>query len=388
MDVTSGSRRRDGLFLALCFATLVAVGGLDLALARTGVSLPGHLPHRHARPLSLDDLTDGGLARQVEQQWLNRSYVGRGLMTRYNELSFRIARRTTPASWVGRHRWLFFPLRTRELRHRHWQQQRRYGNDVVARVNRVVQERGYDLVVVVVPDRARIHSAMAYGSSGMPQGKGASLPEIVAALGRREVPVVDVTAALATLRDGGGLPFYADDTHWTSAGAEAAARAVAAGLPATLRTSLTPGEGPPLYAVRWDLTAPSESSLVQRLGFEPGGELERRFRTVVPRARFDEAPLPPSTEGPVIYWSSSLGKWGSPQFFGNAVGRSVRARVVPGRRFWHALVEELERLRLSSTPAERQLIVWELAEHHWIARPDTRPYGFRLLRDYLEATGG
>jgi len=89
-----------------------------------------------------------------------------------------------------------------------------------------LQARGIRLVVAVVPDKSRIEAARRCGLERSPAIDN-RLRVWAGRLSAADVPLVDTTAVLQGMVEGREDPFLRTDSHWTEAGADAAARAVA-----------------------------------------------------------------------------------------------------------------------------------------------------------------
>ena len=102
---------------------------------------------------------------------------------------------------------------------------------VVSQVHAALQARGIGLLVAVVPDKSRIeHQHLCKLQRGASlQGR---LQDWTAQMQALKVPMVDLSAALATLPQGAGTAFFRTDTHWSEAGAQRAAQALAEAVPA------------------------------------------------------------------------------------------------------------------------------------------------------------
>lgn len=371
---------RDRL-LAGIFVALVALPvPLDRLLAARGVEPPGRPFARSLGAISwVDDLRDGDAGRKIENRLVNRSHFARWLTVQYSELSYLAFRRTPQGVRVGRDSWLFVSDRVSDRSASHWQTLLRDNARTIAGVGAAIRARGGRLIVGIVPDRARLHPERAYRSGRMPEGRRAFLPALEAALRERGVEVVSLEEPLRALRATGREPVYRDDHHWTSTGAQRAAR--------TLATAATPRRAglprPVPYELRWDLQAESPGSLIRKLGFAPGSPLEAAFRGAEPRLRLlDDGPVPGElgwSESCATYWTTSFGDLGSPYVFANTLGCPVRVGLARGKGSGAAPRADLERLRAEHPDLDRYPIVWEIPEYHLVSPVGGRPsYGVEL----------
>lgn len=99
---------------------------------------------------------------------------------------------------------------------------------MAATVQRLLAARGIHLVVAITPDKSRVKSdALCHVSR--PESLAGRFDAFAAGLAAAGIDTVDLRAALAGAAEGG---YYRTDTHWSEAGARAAARAIARHLEA------------------------------------------------------------------------------------------------------------------------------------------------------------
>ncbi|MCW0180902.1 alginate O-acetyltransferase AlgX-related protein [Zavarzinia sp.] len=95
-------------------------------------------------------------------------------------------------------------------------------------VNRLLAARGIHLVVAITPDKSRMKTD-ALCQVGRPASLAGRFDAFAAGLGAAGIDNVDLRAALSAADEGG---YYHTDTHWSEAGAKAAAQAIARHLEA------------------------------------------------------------------------------------------------------------------------------------------------------------
>ncbi|MBW2529003.1 MAG: hypothetical protein JRI23_32805 [Deltaproteobacteria bacterium] len=373
----------DVIIVALFLAVIATVVPVDQLLPKWKVKLPARAPFKKVGKIVRAELYDGRAGIKFERDLMNRSYAGRWLTAHHNELVYRLTRRSTPASWLGRDNWLFVTQRVREFHRFHWDGLLRFDVDAIEKVHREVERHGAHLVVALVPDRARIYPDKAYHGGRMPAGKQAFLPQLERLLSDRGIPVIDLTEALQRLRDQGTAPFYSDDHHWTSSGAEAAAKAIVAGLPSELATIVAPTEKTPRFEVTWNRKDRSKSSLTRKLGFWPEGDLESSFRIVVPRAKHSGRRVKRWPGTCATYWSTSYGLFGSPESFTNEVRCPVRTVYKGGRGSGWAPLRDIPKLRKAGDLGGKHLIVWEIPEYHLVEGYGVKPDAFEDIHRYF-----
>lgn len=111
---------------------------------------------------------------------------------------------------------------------------------VVDEMKRFADSRGFSVVVVVIPPKEEIYSAIATGRSE-PEGETSGFAEAIAELCQRDgLPFLDLTPFFAEeakkeLAQSGALLWWSDDTHWNDRGHELAAAIVHDHLTALLK---------------------------------------------------------------------------------------------------------------------------------------------------------
>ncbi len=176
--------------------------------------------------------------------------------------------------------WLFL---TEELTpHAHGASHAQQRADTVQAVRERLRARNIELVVAVVPDKSRIAADQLCGLT-RPADFGPRAADFTAALAARGVAALDWTAALAPLGD---QAFLRTDTHWSEAGAQAAAQALRQQLAGSGRAPKADRQ----YTVTRGEPAPRLGDLVRLAGldwlppsWQPAGE------TAV-TSRFAQAP--------------------------------------------------------------------------------------------------
>lgn len=376
--------------LILAFLALVTLPvPLDRIFSSLGIAMPGRSLARESGRIEIPaDCYDGSAGSKAEDRLRNRSYFARSLTANYNELSFLLLHRTPQAGRLGRDGWIFVTSRVVDYRASHWAALKEAAVQDIGRVDAFLRERGARLVVGLIPDRVRVNPDRAYPSGRLPDGKGAFLPDLEEALRRDGVDVIPLTGALRALRESGREPFFSDDHHWTSSGAERGALELAEAarpLLGVYRENLSPA-----FALRWDLDVPSPGSLIAKLGFRPGSRLEAGFRDREPRLSFEPRAIdtaPPWSGSCASYWTTSFGSWGSPQVFANAIGCPVRIRLMRGEGSEPVPASEIRQIGLERPDLQGHVVVWEIPEYHLVVPPGRLP-GFVRISEALGEFGG
>lgn len=175
--------------------------------------------------------TTGAIDKQLDQNMPWRA----GLIGVANGLRYRLTGGAGDQVRVGRDGWLFL---SEELRYEpqgpaHLQVRA----DLLSNASKALETRGVRLVLVLVPDKARVYPqhlrAQAY-----PAYQQGRYSETLTALRQRGLLVVDVLADFERAPAARDL-YYRTDTHWNQSGARLAAQAVAQAVrPVHLEQSL------------------------------------------------------------------------------------------------------------------------------------------------------
>jgi hypothetical protein len=190
--------------------------------------------------------------RRYEKSLEEKSWVGRQVRPVMQWVLFAAFRDTGSQALLGQERWLFYrpgvrylvegdrrePLDGRSpwLDPSREQTRRDSVLQAIVRYRDHLKQRGIELLVVPVPEKASVYPDMltrrAEGRAGRLRSP---TEELVAALRRHGVETIDLfTLFREARRAGSGSPseplYLAQDTHWTPAGARLAAGAVAARL--------------------------------------------------------------------------------------------------------------------------------------------------------------
>jgi alginate O-acetyltransferase complex protein AlgJ len=128
-----------------------------------------------------------------------------------------------PQVWAGDNDWLYLIDELRPFEHADANMAARA--DTLAKVAAKLKAQGIDLVVAVLPDKARL--LPEYQTGPRSQQADARLPAWLDLLAKRGLKVVDVNATYLTQKDRAAL-WWRTDTHWSQAGSALAAKTIAA----------------------------------------------------------------------------------------------------------------------------------------------------------------
>ena len=137
-----------------------------------------------------------------------------------------------PQVWAGDNDWLYLIDELRPFEHADANMAARA--DTLAKVTAKLKAQGIDLVVAVLPDKARLEPEFQTG----PRSKQADarLPAWLDLLRKRGLKVVDVNATFAAQPDRAAL-WWRTDTHWSQLGSALAAKTIAANVTAKIDRS-------------------------------------------------------------------------------------------------------------------------------------------------------
>lgn len=227
-----------------------------------------------------------------------------------------------------------------------------------------LQQRGIELLVMVVPDKSRIAASELCGVSRSPQ-LAARQQLWLASLQAKGVPVLDLLPSLQPLASGA---FLRTDTHWNEAGASAAAAALAARIQAL---GIKPE---PLQSYQTSLSEPQArpGDLVRLAGLDwlpaslqPAGEQTRNssFSAVAAASEsVDEDDLFGDSQLPniALIGTSFSRNSNFVGFLQRDLGASVGNFALDGGEFSGAAKAYFNSQAFKQTPPK--LIVWEIPE--------------------------
>lgn len=174
-------------------------------------------------PFGWHDFTEGRTTHKLEKQMDQHLPAREQLIGFANSLRYLLLRGGGSDVVVGRGDWLFL---TEEIRYDPPKQRPEQTRiELLAAARKALQAQGVNLLVALVPDKARMYSGQ------MPLGRYPRYNEqryaaALDGLRRRGVPVADLRPAL-TAGGAGGITYYRTDTHWNQHGAALAAAAIA-----------------------------------------------------------------------------------------------------------------------------------------------------------------
>ncbi|MFC4279095.1 alginate O-acetyltransferase AlgX-related protein [Achromobacter aloeverae] len=237
--------------------------------------------------------------------------------------------------------------------------------DIVVQLGQALAKRDIKLLVAVVPDKSRIEAARLCGLH-RPAAFEGRLARWVQTLQGQGVQTLDLGAALSGL---GQDAYYRTDTHWTEAGAGAAANVVAD----QVKRSGVPLQPPQRYRVTALPPAPRPGDLVRLAGvdwlparLQPPGEIVEQHTWTVEAAAaapaasaddlFGDSGLPTLALIGTSFSRTSAFVPQLSQALGIAVGNFAR----DGGKFGGAAQAYFKSAAWKQTPP--RLVIWEMDE--------------------------
>jgi len=201
---------------------VVLAGGFALAVAAL---MTPSAQRRLAEASGLEALIAGRTAAAVNYATAHDLPVDLLFRATGGVLRWKLFGSGGPQVWVGRHDWLFLVEELRPWPDAAAMTATRAA--LVLRVQQALRAKGIDLVVTLVPDKARMVAAERAGPYAAENvGRYAGFLTALRGAGITTVDLADAYAA-----SGGGDKFYfRTDTHWNQQGAALAARATAAAV--------------------------------------------------------------------------------------------------------------------------------------------------------------
>ncbi|MCA8950955.1 MAG: hypothetical protein KDE27_15735 [Planctomycetes bacterium] len=329
--------------------------------------------------LTFDSFTDGTWATAMERHLREASPIVWRLRGTWNELLFRFGIVQNAGVVLGKDSWLFKAetLRPGMFRfEREAPERRRF----LAALRDRVRAAGAELVVSLVPDKARVYPELAYEDGRLAPAKAPIYGAMLTELHELDIPVADVASAilLAKAAAPDQLFYYQRDTHWRPEGALAGGQAIAAvieSLPVgrALAPRLTAELGARTITKAVGDLAGMLGLLTRELPLE-GGRLraqpvsiftadlamDREFYGVVlkDRARL-VPPLPEDPATEVLLIGTSFAEANGAGALALALGRPVRAVIGFGASGFNGLHDLRDELREGT---RAKVVVWEIVE--------------------------
>lgn len=235
-----------------------------------------------AQAATVDNVMSGEWMTLKERELQEVSPVVWSLRGHWNELRYRLGVPHSDRVWFGRDDWLFvMPSVRPDLRGFERAKDKRLAAFV--KIRDAIRAAGAELIVTVVPDKARVYKDFAFEDGVMPKRTADNYATIMAELESLGIAHVDLATPMAAARaaitstETTEQLYYARDTHWQPAGALVAGTAIGAAVEIQFGSRLSPRQ-------QLRLTGPNRSrtvgDLTMMLGMlahvRPDPILERR----------------------------------------------------------------------------------------------------------------
>jgi alginate O-acetyltransferase complex protein AlgJ len=309
--------------------------------------------------LAEDDFRKGKTTATLERQLDQKMPQRNNLIGLANGVRYVLTGGSVDQVRGGRNGWLFL---TEEIRYdtdgpAHMSARM----DLLASTRLALQSQGVDLLVAIVPDKARIYADQLYGA-GYPSFSQTRYSDAIVQLTRRGIPSVDLMQPMLNARPAQDV-YYRTDTHWNQTGAALAASAVADAI-----RRLNPELGSAQFLTQQDAQATQRfGDLIRLMGLDampafirPEADQEVTSRTTLVKSTAGGGLLG-DVYLPVVLVGTSYSLRGN--FHGylqQHLGASVLNAAMDGGGFLQAMGDYLKNdAFLQSKP---KVLVWELPE--------------------------
>lgn len=306
---------------------------------------------------SIARLLDGTLARRVESTVAKSSRVAKLVRPYWNTVLYLALDVTTHRVVKGREGWLYLSTDVRDYPSL---KARLRSPEIAAMICRFLSwlhEQGTEVLVVVVPNKETIYPYY------LPPARPTFQPvydEVLQALRDEGIWTLDLRPALEV---GGAELYMRADTHWSSAGAELSARAVAA----EVHRRFPEAPGRPIAARLWRtpdrLHAADMAEMLSVVPSISGGlqQCEARLYGVDEKGKVVESDGPE----PIALAGTSFSDTGAlASLLSVSLGRVVEDRSGSGGGPTSAILTVAESIARGDRPPPR-LLIWEFPERYF-----------------------
>lgn len=331
---------------------------------------------------TVDNVLSGEWMLKKERELQEASPVVWSLRGHWNELRYRAGVPQSPLVEFGKDEW-FFVRTSVKPDNRGFAKAKDKRLAVFSEVRDAVRAGGAELVVVILPDKARIYPDKIFPGGVMPQSKEGNYKAILGELDSLGIINVDLATPMQQMRKtitSDALRdqlYYARDTHWRPGGALIAGQTIAAAIEQRLGATLKPRQtmrlnGPSNVRGVGDLTAmlgflsvvlpdpdheqrPAAMSLLTHSLTEVrqyfGAELVTEAGTA---GMFGKDP-----DAEILVIGSSFSEENGMVALSLGLSRPVRATIVRGAAGILPLKKALPELREGT---KAKVVVWEIVE--------------------------
>lgn len=240
-------------FVAVTFVIVMLAGLVQIIQAFTS------LDWRNI-PLSENEFRTGKTTATLERQLDQKMPLRNTLIGLANGVRYGITGGSVDQVRVGRSGWLFL---TEEIRFdADGLSNMSARMDLLAGTRLALQTKGVNLLVAIVPDKARIYADQLRGA-GYPIANQNRYSEALEQLTRRDIPTVDLLQPMLNARIDREV-YYRTDTHWNQAGA-----ALAAGAVSVAARKLSSGQGSAQFVTQQDVQVSQRNGdLIRLMGLD------------------------------------------------------------------------------------------------------------------------
>jgi alginate O-acetyltransferase complex protein AlgJ len=212
------------LLCASVFSALMVFGGYQMISAATN-------PDGLIYPATMSDFREGRSTQTLEKQLDHKLPVRQAFITFANSMRYQLLGGGGDQVRIGRDGWLFL---TDEVKYEADPNQAKFNDptvslkirvDLITEVSRRLTNQGVQLIVALVPDKARLYGSRL-SSQQYPIYNESRYQDALRALLANQVNVVNLLAPMRLAAQSNEI-YYRTDTHWNQAGAKLAAKELA-----------------------------------------------------------------------------------------------------------------------------------------------------------------